>query len=250
MPKQKTSTWDVIQGHPIAKDLGADAQLALLCEYLDLIDELEGLSLAEYIDGYFAEEPGGAPEAAAQDDAGADEGQEPEAEAEANGKPAAKERPKNMTGMRVVYKFPGRNILANADGVTRDSGGVVSFTDVDGEEWTNVSREKVHVIEPENHFEIHVTPREAKEFNAWLSGGKTVKGHADGEAMRNLKYEFTGHPDKVMLVIMNGKKPYVDRFVQKPDGGFEDDQKPTTRLFGEHCFRVQKVDYICNVVTP
>jgi hypothetical protein len=35
-----------------------------------------------------------------------------------------------------------------------------------------------------------------------------------------------------------------------PDGGSEDDQKPTTRLFGEHCFRVRGKDFIVNVLTP
>ena len=58
------------------------------------------------------------------------------------------------------------------------------------------------------------------------------------------------HPDKIVLAIVNGKRPYVDRFVQLPDNGFEDDQKPTTRLFGEHCFWVRGKDYIVNVVSP
>lgn len=259
MSVQKVSTWDMIQEHPLAKDLPADAQLALLCEYVDLIDELEGMSLTEYIDGYFA----GADQdvearAAAMDRAEVDEDVEgsPAVDGDAEGA----EKPRDMTGLRVVYKFPGRNVLADAAGVTRDRGGTVSFTDVDGEAWSNVSREKVHVIKPTDRIEIRVSAREAREFDGWLGApadgdkparpGKAAKGHADGEVLRNLAYEFPNHPDKIMLVIMNGKKPYVDRFVQKPDGGFEDDQKPTTRLFGEHCFRVRGVDYICEVLTP
>ena len=72
----------------------------------------------------------------------------------------------------------------------------------------------------------------------------------EGTVLRNLTVEFPDHPDKITFAIMNGKRPYVDRFVQLPDNGFEDDQKPTTRLFGEHCFRVRGKDYVVKVVTP
>src|SRR6516165_5882575 len=54
MLTQKVKTWDVLQSHPIAKDLEVEEQLALLCEFLDLYEDLQGMSLAEFIDASFA----------------------------------------------------------------------------------------------------------------------------------------------------------------------------------------------------
>src|SRR5262245_37964982 len=104
-----------------------------------------------------------------------------------------------MVGMRVVYRFTERNVLSDEAGVTRDSGGTVAFTDVDGEEWSNIPRDNVFPIkdDDEHYHEIHIIPREAKEFNAWLEGGKAVKGKAVGDVLRSLFVEFTGHPDKI-----------------------------------------------------
>jgi hypothetical protein len=243
MPTQKTKTWDVLQDHPIAAGLEPDAQLALLCEYVDLIDELEGMPLGEFIDSYFAggdAAPEGAPD-------GAGEGVEAEPSAKGDGGEA---RPKSLVGLRVVYRFPGRNILSDEAGVISDSSGVVSFTDVDGEPWSNVARDKVHPIDPANYREIHISPREAKEIGGWLAGGKPVKGHDEGTVLRNLTVDFPGWPERIVFAIMNGRKPFVDRFVMLPNNGFEDDQKPTTRLFGEHCFRVRGEDHVVKVVTP
>ena len=60
MPTQKVRTWDVLQGHPIAQKLDTETQLALVCEYVDLYEDLQGMSLAEFIDSYFAADDGGA----------------------------------------------------------------------------------------------------------------------------------------------------------------------------------------------
>jgi hypothetical protein len=253
MATQQTTTWEVLQNHPISKELGVDVQLALLCEYIDLRDELEGMSLSDYIDGYFATAEGDAPEAAVEAATEADEDEAGAAEPSANGdgaKPKAELRPKSMVGLRVVYRFPGRNVLSDTTGVTRDTNGVVEFTDVDGEGWTNIAREKVFPIPAANYIEIHVMKREAKEITGWLEAGKPVKGQPEAGVMRSLFHEFPDHPDRIAFAVMNGKKPYVDRFVSLPRDGFEDDQKPTTKLFGEHCFRVRGKDYIVAVVTP
>jgi hypothetical protein len=254
MATQQTTTWEVLQNHPISKGLEADVQLALLCEYIDLRDELEGMSLSDYIDGYFATAEGDAPEAEAEAPAAAaaaDEDEAAAAEPSANGDGTkADPRPASMVGLRAVYRFPGRNVLTNAAGITRDANGVVEFTDVDGEDWTNITRTKVFPIKPADYIEIHVMPREAKEITGWLEAGKPAKGHAEGELLRSLFHEFTGHPDRIAFAVMNGKRPFVDRFVSLPNNGFEDDQKPITRLLGEHCFRVRGKDYIVNVVTP
>lgn len=249
MVKQTVSTWDTLQSHPIAKELDAETQLALLCEYIDLRDELQGMPLADFIGAYF--DPGAATEVETDTEV---EDDTPEPGVNGDGakvaaKPEAVVRPASMLGLRVVYKFPGRNVLADENGVTRDSGNTVSFTDVEGEPWSSISRDKVYPIDPKNHREIHITPREAKEFKGWLAGTPS-KAQPEGAVLRSLFVEFVDHPDRVAFAIMNGKRPYVDRFVSLPDNGFEDDQKPTTRLFGEHCFRVRNVDYIVSVVTP
>ena len=97
--------------------------------------------------------------------------------------------------------------------------------------------------------EIHVTPREAKEIKGWL-GGAPSKAHKEGELLRSMSVEFDHFPEKLVFAIMNGKRPYVDRFVQTSNNGFEDDQKPTTRLFGEHCFHLRGNNYVVTVVTP
>jgi hypothetical protein len=265
MLTQKVRTWDVLQSHPIAKGLEDDAKLALACEYVDLRDDLQGMSLAEFIDSYFAADAGDeAAEAVAEEAAEEPVEEEGEGEPSANGDDG-EGRPQSMVGMRVVYRWLGMDILSEANGVTSDSDrtlrvacndgvtrdiGTVAFTDVDGQPWSNVLRTDVYPIYPENYREIHVMPREAKEIEGWLAGGKPVKDKPEGKALRNLSVEFTDHPDKIMLVIMNGKRPYVDRFVQKPDGRFEGDQKPTTRLFGEHGFVVRGKAYLVNVVSP
>jgi hypothetical protein len=258
MLTQKVRTWDVLQGHPIAKECKADAQLALVCEYVDLYDDLQGMSLGDFIDSYFA--------AAAEAEAPAEATDEVEDEADEDMENTPSDydddtvkRPKSMVGLRVVYRFVGRNVLSDGNGVTSDEtvGGItsdfdrtVAFTDVDGEEWPNVRRIYVHPVNPKNYREIHIAPREAKEIEGWLNGGKPVKGHPVGTVLRNMTVEFEEHPDRITFVVMNAKRPYVDRFVQKPNGGFEDDQKPTTRLFGEHCFRVRGKDWIVKVMTP
>jgi hypothetical protein len=91
--------------------------------------------------------------------------------------------------------------------------------------------------------------REAEEIEGWLAG-KPSTTQPEGDLLRNLTIEFADFPDKIVLAVVNGKRPYVDRFVSLPEKNFEDDQKPTTRLFGEHCFRVRGKDYIVNVVSP
>jgi hypothetical protein len=279
MVTQKVKAWDMLQDHPIAKELDADTQVALLCEYIDLWDELGGMSLTQYIDAYFAdagvEAPVEAPapaqaetkpkrtrnrakpepkvepkaeEVMADPSTNGDES-EPEAEPELEGD--GEPRPASMVGLRVVYRFPGRNVLSDENGVTSDTGGVVAFTDVDGEPWTKIGRERVFPINPHSdyHRVIHIIPREAREIDRWLSGTPEA-GQPEGALLRSLFVEFIGLPEKIAFAIMNGKRPYVDRFVALPDKGFEDDQKPITRLFGEHCFRVRGKDYIVNVVTP
>jgi hypothetical protein len=268
--KQKVSTWDTLHTHPIAKELDSDTKLALLCEYTDLAGDLGGMGLPDFIDAYFADttaaepEPAPAPEtkpkrtrkakvepkveevAAAPSTNG--DGAEDDDEVDAETRP----RPASLVGLRVVYRFPGRNVLSDEKGVTRDADGTVTFTDVDGEPWSNVARNKTYVIETENpnrYHTIHIIPREAKEFTGWLAGTQS-KDHPDGGLLRSLFIEFKEHPDKIAFAIMNGKRPYVDRFVMLPENNFEDDQKPITRLFGEHCFRVRGEDHIVNVVSP
>jgi hypothetical protein len=277
MLTQKTKTWDMLQNHPIAKTLEYDAQLALVCEYIDLYDELQGMTLSDFIDGYFAaaDEGAEAQMEEATSDTEPDEGEDHEDEDEDDEDEPfrneydakIKERPQSMVGMRVVYRFPSRNVLSNANGVTSDSGeslvypsrdqGTVAFTDVDGEEWSNVRRDSVHPITmDEKHYHtIHIQPREAKEFMTWLGDGpdkpgKPAKGQPEGALLRSLFVEFDDHVDKIAFAIMNAKVPYVDRFVALPDNGFEDDQKPITRIFGEHCFWVKGEGHIVNVMSP
>jgi hypothetical protein len=250
MLTQKVRTWDVLQDHPIAQKLDTEAQLALLCEYVDLRDDLQGMSLSDFIGAYFATDG----EAVDQTETAVEAPNEAEADEDEEGEPSAygdggEVRPQSMVGMRVVYRLPGRNVLSDANGVTSDSDGSVVFTDVEGEAWSNVSRDKVYTIHPDNYREIHVMPREAKEIEGWLAG-KPSTTQSEGDLLRNLTVEFTEHPDKIVLAVVNGKRPFVDRFVSLPNNGFEDDQKPTRRLFGEHCFRVRGKDYIVNVVSP
>jgi hypothetical protein len=246
MVTQKVSTWDLLQNHPVAGTLDAEARLALVCEYLDLVDELEGMSLTDFVTAYFtAEAVAPDAEAAAPDRNG-------EADADDGDGSKGDPRPTTMVGLRVVYRFPGRNVLSDATGVTRDSGGTVAFTDVDEEVWSNIARDKVYPIDPANYRELHITKREAKEINGWLAG-TPAKDQPENGLLRSLFVEFPESPEfteRIAFAIVNGKKPYVDRFVQLPDNGFEDDQKPTTRLFGEHCFRVRSVDYVVKVVSP
>ena len=255
MVDKKVRTWDLLQRHPIAKKLDMEAQLALVCEYIDLYEELEKMPLEDFIAANFdtvayltvhqEAQPAVEDALPAPDTNGEDAPAKVKDEEDAE----AVVRPASMVGMRVVYRYPGRNILSDEAGVTADSGKTISFTDVDGEGWSNVRRDKIYPIKPENHREIHITPREAKEFNTWLAGTPS-KAHPEGAVIRSLTVEFTEHPDRITFAIMNGKRPYVDRFVQLPDKDFEDDQKPTTRLFGEHCFRVRKQDYIVAVICP
>jgi hypothetical protein len=251
-------TWDVITGHPIAQKLDTATQLARLCEYVDLHEYLEGMSLAEFLGASFASDAAKTdevePEAANDTTEPSDHG---------DGDSPEIKRPACMLGVRVVYRFPGQNVLSDANGVTSDetpafthfgrvtsdSERTVSFTDVDGVAWPNVVRTKVFPIADDAYLEIHVLPREAKEIEGWLAGNP-AKGQPEGTLLRSLFYEFTEHPDRIAFAIMNGKKPYVDRFVSLPEHGFEDDQKPTRRLFGEHCFRVRGKDYVVKVVTP
>jgi hypothetical protein len=244
MLTQKVRTWDVLQGHPIAQKLDTETQLALLCEFLDLYEDLQGMSLAEFINASFASDAAETDEVEPED---ANDTTEPSDHGDGDS-PEIK-RPASMVGMRVVYRFPGRNVLSDANGVTRDSGGTVAFTDVDGEAWSNIRRDHVWPIDPANYREIHVMPREAKEIEGWLAGKPSTTQH-DGDLLRNLTVEFAEHPDKIVLAVVNGKRPFVDRFVQLPENKFEDDQKPTRRLFGEHCFRVRGKDYVVNVVSP
>ena len=251
METGKVKAWDVLQDHPIATTLDTETQLALLCEYLDLYEELQGMTLAVYIDAYFAP----ADDLVAPVGVGALDVAEGEIIAPgpgANGAPPDPKpvvRPENMVGLRAVYRLPGRNVLSSGGGVTRDSGGTVAFVDVDGESWSNVTRDKVHPIDPANYREIHVARREAKEIEGWLAG-KPSPSQPEGDVLRNLTVEFAEFPEKIVLAIVNGKRPYVDRFVMLPGNDFEDDQKPTTRLFGEHCFRVRGRDYVVNVLCP
>jgi hypothetical protein len=262
MPTQKTKTWDTLQNHPIAKELEADAQLALLCEYVDLRDDLQGMSLDVFIDSYFAADAGDDPPAEAADEAGDEAGEEQDDEAAPSSNGDGEERPQSLLGLRVVYRFVGRNVLSDANGVTSDEivdgftgdfERTVAFTDVEGQPWSNVRRIHVYPINPKNYRVIHISAREAKEINGWLEAGKTVKGKPEGELLRSLFYEFHEFPEiteRCAFAVMNGRRVYVDRFVQKPDGKFEDDQKPITWLLGEHCFRVRGKDYVVKVVSP
>jgi hypothetical protein len=238
----KVRAWDVLQDHPIARTLDTETRLALLCEYNDRGEDLQGMSLADFIVATLAPdagemEPG--PEVVNAEPS--DDGDVAPDEVQAH--------PASLVGLRVVYRFPGQNVLFNGDGVTRDSGGTVAFVDVDGESWSNVTRDEVHPIDPANYREIHVTRREAKEIEGWLAGTPSPS-QPEGDLLRNLTVEFPEFPEKIVLAIVNGKRPYVDRFVSLPEKGFEDDQKPTTRLFGEHCFRVRGRDYVVNVLCP
>jgi hypothetical protein len=245
----KVRAWDVLQDHPIARTLDSETQLALLCEFHDLYEDLQGMSLAEFIDASIASDAAATddvePEAADDTTGPSDHGNGDSPEDEADGEP----RPASLVGLRVVYRFPGGNVLSDANGVTRDSGGTVAFTDVECEVWSNVSRDKVYPIHPDNYREIHVMRREAREIEGWLAG-KPSTTQPEGDVLRNLTVEFPNHPEKIVLAVVNGKRPYVDRFVLLPENGFEDDQKPTTRLFGEHCFRVRGKDYVVNVLCP
>ena len=261
--QKKVKAWDMLQAHPIAKALEDDAKLALACEVIDLYDSLQGMILADFVTAYFEADAKAAEEAAevteeATDEATEEATDEPaEEEEEQEGEPSANgdgaERPQSMVGMRAVYRFVGRNVLTDEDGITKDSGGTVAFVDVEGQPWSNIRRDHVFPIDPKNYRVVHVSPREAKEINGWLEGGKPVKGEPEGKLLRSLFCEFPEHPEyteRCAFAVMNGKRPYIDRFVQKPNGGFEDDQKPVTWLFGEHCFRVRKKDYVVKVVTP
>lgn len=255
MVTQKVSTWDTLQEHPIAKELDADTKLALLCEFIDLYEELQGMTLADFVDGYFAAEEqvetqADATDTAEVEDEAADESNNGDVvEAEAEDEDAEVPRPASMVGMRAVYRFPGRNVLSDEKGIIRDAGGTVTFNDVDGEPWSNVARERVYPINPKNYHVIHVAPREAKEMIAWLDGAPALD-EPEGTVLRNLFVEFAAFPDRITFAVMNAKRPFVDRFVALPNNGFEDDQKPTTRLFGEHCFRVRKKDHVVNVMSP
>ena len=51
---EKVRAGDVLHEHPGAKTFDTETKLALLCEYIDLRDDLEGMSLAKYIDAYIA----------------------------------------------------------------------------------------------------------------------------------------------------------------------------------------------------
>jgi hypothetical protein len=51
---EKVRAWDVLQDHPIARTLDTETQLAKLCEFLDLYEELQGMSLTEFIDASIA----------------------------------------------------------------------------------------------------------------------------------------------------------------------------------------------------
>jgi hypothetical protein len=256
MPTPKVRTWDVLQSHPIAQKFNTEEHRALLCEFLDSDEHLQGMSLTEFIDAYFAAGDGGAEaptEAADEVEAGKNLVGEP-----ANNRDAepAVVRPASMVGMRVVYRATGRNILSTPEGVKTDTNGVVSFDDIDGHPWSNVGRYNVYPIKPENYREIHISPREAKKVNKWLSDKKPVKSEEVNTALLNLFVDFEEHPDKIRIVVVNHpQRPYVDRFVETPpDGcsepGFEDNQKPTERLMGEHCFRVRKQYYVVKVVSP
>jgi hypothetical protein len=258
MVTQKLKSWDVLQDHPIARTLDDTTKLALLCEYVDLRDELDGMPLGQFVLAYLGIDPvhqadpagvAGPATGPVAVPAAADPGPAGPPPASNGAPPEAEVRPADMVGIRAVYRFPGRNILTDAAGIARDSGGVVAFTDVDGDPWSGVARDKVYPILPANYREIHVIPREAREIQGWL-GGTPAADHPEGDLLRSLHVDFPDFPDRIVLAIVNGKRPYVDRFVQLPNNGFEDDQKPTTRLFGEHCFRVRGQYYVVKVVSP
>jgi hypothetical protein len=258
----KVTTWNVLQNHPIAQKLDTEEQRALLCVFLDSDEHLQGMSLSEFVDSYFAADDGGAEAPIeAADEAEAGKNVVAESANDGDAEPAVV-RPASMVGQRVVYRFPGRAVLSDANGVKAEFDGTVpdvngftsytptvEFVDVDGESWSNVRRTSIYPIDPANYREVHVMPREAKEIEGWLAGNP-AKNQPEGALLRSLFVEFTDHPDKIAFAVINGKKPYVDRFVQLPENNFEDDQKPTTRLFGEHCFRVRGKDFIVNVVSP
>jgi hypothetical protein len=257
------TTWEQLGDHPVVEQLEPIARLALVCEYVDFlqacrVSDTEPLSLLDFIDGVLAPDDEPAPEPEP----------EPEPEPPPDRKPRKREpRPRTedesrpvpavvvgsrtpLLGRRVVYRYPGNAILSNAAGVTRESLDTVEFTDVDDSEWTNISRDHVTDVTDAERITIHVTPREAREFDRLLSQGTSEPGFANGEIIRNLKHEFPGSADQLILAIVAGDPPFVDRYVQTAPNRSEDDQKPTKRMFGEHVFHRRGKDYIVNVMTP
>ena len=55
---EKVKTWNVLQEHPIAKELDIETRLALLCEYIDLGEDLEGMPLTDFIMASLAPDAG------------------------------------------------------------------------------------------------------------------------------------------------------------------------------------------------
>lgn len=163
--------------------------------------------------------------------------------------PVAGPRPE-LLGRRVVYRFPGNAVLSDEAGVTKESLDTVTFTDVDGATWSNIAKAWVTDVTDAERVAIHVAPREAREFARILDEGRSETGFAAGEVIRNLKYEFPESADQLVLAVVAGDPPYVDRFVRTGPNRSEDDQKPTRRIFGDHAFRRGGRDYIVSVVTP
>ena len=177
MVTQKVRTWDTLQEHPIAKELDADTKLALLCEFIDLYDELQGMTLADFVDGYFAAEeqverrpmPQTRPRSKMKRTEESNNGDVVAAEAE--DEDAEVPRPASMVGMRVVYRFPGRNVLSDEKASLATPAVPSHLHDVDGEPWSNVAREQGLPDQSRRYYHvIHVIPREAKEMIAgWLA---------------------------------------------------------------------------------
>jgi hypothetical protein len=257
------TTWELLGDHPVVEQLEPIARLALVCEYVDFlyacrVGDAEPLSLPAFIDGVLC--PDDEPEPAPAPDPGPPPPPDkkprkreprPRTEDEARPVPATVVGSRTpLLGRRVVYRYPGNAILSNAAGVTRESLDTVEFTDVDDHEWTNISRDHVTDVTDAERLTIHVTPREAREFDRLLLRGEPEPGFANGEIIRNLKHEFPDSADQLILAVVAGEPPFVDRYVQTAPNRSEDDQKPTKRIFGEHVFHRRGKDYIVDVVTP
>jgi hypothetical protein len=281
MATETKTTWDLLDEDPLTRNLDAGTRLAVVCEYLDFLKQgVEGVDLSDFIREVLSPDE---PEATAPEPPAPEPpAPEPAAPTSVNGAksrsrkakvaepppaasaPAAAPAPAApvapaavpvgpdrgpLLGKRVVYRIPGNTILSDAAGVTAESYSTVAFTDVEGGPWTNVSKDKVAVIDPANTRVIRVAPREYREIEHWLAGHRDPSSN-NNEVLRHFFVEFPMVGDRLVLAIVNDEKPYVDRYVHLSDKDYEDEQRPTSRLLGEHCFRRKGVDYIVRVESP
>jgi hypothetical protein len=278
MATETKTTWDLLDEDPLTRNLDAGTRLAVVCEYLDFLKQgVEGVDLSDFIREVLSPDE---PEATAPEPPAPEPpAPEPAAPTPVNGAksrsrkarvaeppsaasaPAAAPAPAApaaapvgpdrgpLLGKRVVYRIPGNTILSDVAGVTAESYSTVAFTDVEGGPWTNVSKDKVAVIDPANTRVIRIAPREYREIEHWLAGHRDPSSN-NNEVLRHFFVEFPMVGDRLVLAIVNDEKPYVDRYVHLSDKDYEDEQRPTSRLLGEHCFRRKGVDYIVRVESP